>query len=148
MSIKDFCETFKNSIIKDNEVKNFSATIDQREKDNGLDHFDGGFEFKGKKFTFMGFEGDRAASITVSYSVTIKTKSMKLIDIYKKANKVNSSLPGIKLILDKVVGEVIYITCNIELVQLNPIRDFHFIISMLEILSTAHKYFQDELDGE
>lgn len=148
MSIQDFNEKFKEALTADEGIDNFSSVIELSKSDDDLDRFDGGFEYKGKKFTFMGFEGSKAASLSVSYSVIVKTKRLKLVDIFKVANRVNACLPGIKLIVDKPAGEVVYTTCNIELVQHNPIRDFHFIISMLDILSTAHKYFQDELDGE
>lgn len=146
MDIVSFANSFKEVITRDEHVINYSHKFSIKEREDDLDRVDGSFEYKEKKFTFMIFGGSNVCSLSLSYSVEIKFKKTKHVNIYKKINDVNSSLPGIKLFIDKISGDSIFMTCNIEVVQSKPIVDFDFIISMMDILPASYKYLQNEMN--
>ncbi len=102
----------------------------------------GTFKIKERKFSFICFFSKESSFMSVEFPLKIDVtgKNKSAIKLYKAANSVNNTCPGMKCVVDKHTEKEVYLTFSSEITS-SSLSDFSQLIDMLDVLPTGGMFF-------
>jgi len=106
----------------------------------------GSFNIASSKYQFLFMSGDAYSFITMEYKIKID-HNKSAIKLYKSANHVNSTCPGIKCVIDSHDNKSVHITLSNESSSKGVI-DLEPILDMVNVLPSGVMFFIDGMNKE
>lgn len=106
----------------------------------------GTFKIKERKYSFICFFSKESSFMSVEFplKIELKGKNKSPIRLYKAANSVNNTCPGMKCIIDKNTEKEVFLTFSTEITS-SKISDFSQLVNMLDVLPTGGLFFLNGL---
>ena len=103
----------------------------------------GGFSIEDGKYLYIYMSTETYSFMSVEYRVLIQHKSTA-IQLYKAANNVNNTCPGLKCVIDKYSTKDVHLSFSMETSSKGDLN-INGLVDGLDILPTGGVFFLDSL---